>query len=187
MRISINLDNLEDINIPQYCFMWLLYNQYNEDLYTISGISDSQLEDLIDKQYISLNNQLTEKFIKNYISNTLQQAFKPETNVDKFIDQYRAIFPEGSNSSGYSYKGDKQGCIRKMRKFRKMYPQYTDDIILSATREYVTNQFFKGYAYMQTAAYFIEKGGDSNLAGLCENYINKKKVPKNNGFEEDLN
>lgn len=187
MILTIELDNLKDISITEYTFMLLLYNNRREEAYKVSDISDSQINRLIEKEYLTPQLELTRRFSDRYLSGNLKEIAYSEKNIDDFVDKYRSIFPSGNSSSGYPYRGDKQGCIKKMRKFKKSYPKFTDELILSVTRDYVNTHFFKGYSYMQTAAYFIEKDGNSNLAALCEARANmtKKDVSKK-GFEEDL-
>jgi hypothetical protein len=190
--VTIDVNNLKDLNIAQYAYLRLLQDQHESALST-SGISDADLQDLKNKGYLSQHAQITNKFTTTF--NTLTSLFletpKADSQTDNFVETYRGIFPAGNNSSGFPYKGDKQGCTKKMRKFLREYPEYTKDIILKATRDYVTDHFFKGYAYMQTAAYFIEKNGISNLAALCEVVKGKsnttQRASENRGFEEDLN
>ncbi len=187
MILTIELDNLKDISITEYTFMLLLYNNRREEAYRVSDISDSQVKRLIEKEYLTPQVELTRRFSDRYLSGNLKEIAYAEKSIDDFVDKYRSIFPSGNSSSGYPYRGDKQGCIKKMRKFKKSYPKFTDELILSVTRDYVSTHFFKGYSYMQTAAYFIEKDGNSNLAALCEARGNMvKKDGSKKGFEEDL-
>ena len=88
--------------------------------------------------------------------------------TSQWIQSWRDIFPEGVNSGGYRYRGDKAECIRKMIKFVNSN-DYSIEQIFQATRDYVERFSLKGYAYMQLAHYFIEKKGvGSSLNAECE-------------------
>ncbi len=76
--------------------------------------------------------------------------------VGQWIDSWRSIFPEGINSGGYRYRGDKGAVLAKMIKFVNTQ-DYTLEQIFEATRDYVERFSLKGYAYMQLAHYFIDK------------------------------
>ena len=186
-KIVIDLSKLYDLDISQYAYILLLYTN-SENAYRLVGISDDSIAQLVDKKYLDDSHNLTEKSLRLVTNSGVKEIFTPTDTLDEFIEKYRTTFPAGINSSGYPYRGDKQSCIKKMRKFMKLYPKFTEDVILRATKEYVHSQYVKGYQYMQTAAYLIEKDGVSNLAGLCENaLIKQQQPPRSGGFELDLN
>lgn len=88
--------------------------------------------------------------------------------VSQWIQSWREIFPEGVNSGGFRYRGDKAEVIKKMIKFVNTH-NYSLEQIFQATRDYVERFSLKGYAYMQLAHYFIEKRGvGSTLSSECE-------------------
>lgn len=94
-------------------------------------------------------------------------------DIKEWIDSWREIFPEGINTGGFRYRGDKAEVIKKMIKFVNTY-DYSIDQIFQATRDYVERFSLKGYAYMQQAHYFIEKRGvGSTLNAECES-LNEK-------------
>lgn len=187
-ELTIDLDKLEDVNIAQYSYMKMVYYKRGGDVYKTSGIREEDIQDLIVKEYIDQSLNITSKYINTFENKDLKEQFNPGKDLETFVEKYRSIFPTGSNAAGYPYKGDKQGCIKKMRSFKRKHPEYTEDLIIRVTKEYVNSQFFKGYTYMQTAAYLIEKDGSSNLAGLCEAALNMTRRPniRNSSFEEDL-
>lgn len=88
------------------------------------------------------------------------------TAVLDWIDSYRELFPKGKTPDGYPYKGDKEGCIRKMKAFMKKYP-YSKEEILEATVGFIEAKRKKNFEFMTLAHYFIEKEGVSLLAALC--------------------
>ena len=97
---------------------------------------------------------------------------KPIENINNIVQSYRDLFPKGSNNNGYPYKGDRQGCVKKMKKFIKNNPEYSLDIILKATKKYINEARKDNYNYMQLAHYFIEKNGVSGLGAFCEQIVN---------------
>ncbi len=104
--------------------------------------------------------------------------------IKEWSDSWREIFPEGVNSGGFRYRGDKAEVIKKMIKFVNTQ-DYTIEQIFQATRDYVERFSLKGYAYMQQAHYFIDKRGvGSTLSAECEGLAeksNKKEEGKSYG------
>ena len=86
----------------------------------------------------------------------------------KWINEWFDLFPKGVKSCGYYVRSDLNGCKKRMKKFISTHPEYNEDIIMKATRNYVTRCEYIGFQYMKLAPYFIEKDGLSTLAGECE-------------------
>jgi len=93
------------------------------------------------------------------------------TNTSDWIDEWRKLFPPGSNVDGFRYRGDKQGCLRKMNKFLKIHRAVSIEQIHEATKRYIERYKQKNYAYMKQAHYFIDKDGVSTLASEIESLI----------------
>ena len=103
---------------------------------------------------------------------------KPIPDVELWIDDWRKIFPEGTNTGGYRYRGNKLEVLKKMLKFVATY-EYSKEEIFEATRRYVERFAVRGYTYMQQAHYFIEKkDAGSNLASECETLREKPNEEK---------
>ena len=93
--------------------------------------------------------------------------------VTQWIESWREIFPEGVNTAGFRYRGDKAEVTQKMIKFVNTQ-DYTLEQIFKATRDYVERFSLRGYAYMQQAHYFIQKRGvGSTLSAECEGLAEK--------------
>lgn len=58
----------------------------------------------------------------------------PISDFPEFIKEYRELFPRGIRSGGYLLKGSASGCAKKMRKFIYEHPEYSKEIILTATK-----------------------------------------------------
>lgn len=137
------------------------------------------------QRYIELLTQLeSEGFIK-IIDDDLNYELRPKmyelfktasADISSWIEEWRKLFPRGSNRIGYRYRGDKQGCIKKMNKFVKNNPSIKRAEIFAATKKYIKTFESKGsFEYMKLANYFIEKDGNSTLLseieGLSEDMI----------------
>lgn len=92
---------------------------------------------------------------------------KEVDSVADWIPDWRALFPMGVKTGGYSVRGTRSGCIKKMRKFFRNNPEVTKEQVFEATRKYVSDKQMVNFAYMKIADYFIEKDG----ASLLEEYV----------------
>ena len=92
-------------------------------------------------------------------------------DLPAFIEAYRNLFPKTVRSGGYLVKGSKSGCVRKMRKFIETHPEYTREMILTATQNYILRKQRENWQYMSLSHNFIEKDGTSQLEAECENLI----------------
>lgn len=98
---------------------------------------------------------------------TLNQVI--DEDLEDFVEQYRRLFPPNIKTSGYPVRGDKKGCQKKMKMFLKNYPEYNQEHVLKATRNYINEMKYKGYQCMMLAHNFIKKDDVSMLASFCEN------------------
>lgn len=97
-----------------------------------------------------------------------KKKIKKKNDVHTWFTLWREIFPAGSNTSGYRYRGNNLEGLKKMTKFVDTY-DFTKEEIFQATKNYVDKFALKGYMYMQQAHYFIEKkDSGSTLASECE-------------------
>lgn len=100
-----------------------------------------------------------------------------KSEVESWFNEWREIFPEGSNSAGYRYRGNRLEGLKKMIKFVDSY-DFTKEEIFEATRQYVQRFAIRGYNYMQQAHYFIEKkDSGSTLASECEGLKEQSDKP----------
>lgn len=104
---------------------------------------------------------------------------KHKNDVHTWFDLWREIFPTGSNTSGYRYRGNRLEGLKKMTKFVESY-DFTKEEIFQATKNYVDKFAIRGYAYMQQAHYFIDKkDSGSSLAAECEGLREQGVEPVN--------
>lgn len=149
------------------------------------------LKQLENRGYIVRENEeviFTEKALnelKTVSTNSVKTVTKTES-VEDWIDEFRNLFPKGIVSGGYLVKGDRRACILKMEKFLKLYPNYTKETILQATRNYIERKEREGFKYMQLAHYFILKDKTSTLAGECEAIVDNSSDLDENPFERTM-
>lgn len=83
---------------------------------------------------------------------------QPELDrVESLAIKLMEIFPKGKKDGTSQYfKGNKKDVSLKLKKFLKIYGNYTDEQILTAAHKYVST--FNGqYQYMRVLKYFIMK------------------------------
>lgn len=60
-----------------------------------------------------------------------------------------------------------------MKKFCKKYPDFTKEIVLKATSDYIDYYRMRNWGYVSLAHYMIDKNGISILASQCEMILDK--------------
>lgn len=171
------------ITVSQYALLYLLSTQ-TED-YTLEYINNcgkfkmEELKDLVSKGYLLPfdENKTTFKDIK--VSEKFKSNLKNTISIEELSKKYVELFPKGIKSGGYYVKTSYKSCTRKLKKFLEDYPEFTPDIILKATENYVADMAERNYDKMRLAPYFIEKDGISGLWTYCDRLVNS------NDYEEE--
>lgn len=101
-----------------------------------------------------------------------------------WFDDWYEMWPRKIKSGGYLIRSDKNSCATKMVKFRKANPQFTPDIILEATTNYVNTFKRRDWAFIQKADYFINKDNSSTLYSYCDEVIDNMCRPVTLAEEE---
>jgi len=110
--------------------------------------------------------QKAEDLFKNLIK--VKKRLVTEKEIANWVDEWRNIFPVGSNDVGYRYRGNNLECLTKMITFVRSH-DYTKEEIFKATDNYVKKFALKNYKYMMQAHYFIHKKDvGSTLSSECE-------------------
>lgn len=153
-----------DISFPDFCMLTAIV----EDI-LISEISEIDKEDyteylhlLEEKLYIKLGEKIELR------QKTILLFDLSNNKVEDWIEEWREIFPEGSNENGFRYRGDKGECLSKMKRFVKVHKNITKEEIFNATKLYVSKFSQQGFKFMSQAHYFIHKQGSGSL---LEQYI----------------
>lgn len=89
-------------------------------------------------------------------------------DLEGFCAKYRLLWPSGIKSGNLYVRSGISTIMGKMRLFRKKFPHYTEEIILTATQRYIDECRRENYQYMKTAEYFIFKNDGSTLETYCE-------------------
>ena len=111
--------------------------------------------DIIDGRY--LVTQRWNDVVENIILDS-DKYKQPIDRLDQLVTQLQKIFPEGKKEGTSQYwRGNKREISLRLKKFFKLYDNtYTDEQILTATKNYVEG--FNGrYNYMRVLKYFIWK------------------------------
>lgn len=156
---------------------FLLWNLNNHGDTTVANMAN--VDFLIKKEFVSSDLKITdrgEKFVKRTFFDIEKRPVIPPgaAAIKELAEKYRELFPKKDNfgkplkSGGYPVRGNLNNIIRKMRMFKQEHPQYSDELILSATKKYVEDKKRENYAYMKIADYLILKDRNSVLASLCD-------------------
>jgi hypothetical protein len=176
MEIKENWINHLNLKINEIFIIDCIYYNKNK-LLNLALKLDSYVRDsldvLLNKKIILKTEhfyEVSEIYVKTmYEAPVIKEKEKtPTINIKELNDKYRELFPKGINNNGFPYKGDKQGCLKKLKKFTSTYPEYTESIILQSTERYINEKRKENFSYMKLAHYFIEKNGVSDLASFCE-------------------
>lgn len=165
-----------NLSIEQFCICYLIFEKnftlVTQYLEKFGSFKKSDLDYLLESEYITTLNgsyDLDKLNVSPKFLDILKDS-KEVTN-DDWIDEWYDIFPKGIKSGNYAVRTDKPSCSKKLNKFMLLYPKFTKEIVLQATKNYVNEFGMKGYNYMKLAPYFIEKDGTSTLWGYCNSII----------------
>lgn len=190
LRELNNLLVKNSLSIQSFYVCWFIYNKDLNLFYEYRKAIKEQLtkefiDNLIERGYVTISEEgkylysnlsVTKKFLGDFGS-----VLGPSSNTDKveeWFGEWYDIFPRGIKSGGYPVKGDRKGCIRKLKQFQKEYPEFSKETILEATKLYVEESRKNGFKFMQLAHYFVFKNRNSSLAGYCELVEDKKNLPE---------
>jgi hypothetical protein len=195
MELNVDIEKLinKRMGIGEYLLYWLIYNGESQLFYGYYNLDNpwGSISDLFQYGYVEVidnnkpngfsNLRVTNKFIEEYIQDDIK---KVKNNVSEWIDEWYDLFPKGIKVFGYLVRSDKNGCLRKMKDFIKLNPQFSKEIILKATKNFIDYCKLNNYSSIQMAHYFISKDKISNLAGYCEAV--KDKLDSGKITKEDL-
>tara|TARA_R110000868_G_scaffold79778_4_gene226862 strand:+ start:3719 stop:4357 length:639 start_codon:yes stop_codon:yes gene_type:complete len=111
-----------------------------------------------------------ERFFKESTSAPSNESILPKYKI-LWIEDWYDLFPKGIKSGGYYVRTSIKDCDKKMFKFLIDNSEFTKDIILEATKNYIEDMKSKNYSMMKLAPNFIYKDGISMLSGACEAYV----------------
>ncbi len=155
MNLELGVLIKHGLTPDEYVYLYKMYSKDSTHVYV--RIST---DDLIKREWLLEDLTLSPKSCSLF-----------SDDVSTWIEEWREVFPNIKASHG-NVRGDRQGCLKKMKAFCKKYPEYTKDIIFKGTQNYIIAKKKDGYQYMKLAHYFIDKDGISDLASYCEQVDN---------------
>ena len=159
MKITIDEDVCKKYGMTMSELLMILLVKLGVNILELGEqMADVQMivpHDIIDGKYLVTQrwNDVVESIILD--SDKYKQ---PIDRLDQLVIQLQKIFPEGKKEGTSQYwRGNKREISLRLKKFFKLYDNtYTDDQILTATKNYVEG--FNGrYNYMRVLKYFIWK------------------------------
>ena len=173
MELFINVTKIKELELDpnEYCFLAYVYKKLPFEF----EVSESFLDHLENKKFIKNSAEgivLREKGLTLFKENTSPGL------VNDWIEDWRNLWPSGVKAGSRLVKGDKNGCLTKMKTFVKRNPEYTKEQIIEATRLYLFERKLANWFMITSADYFIEKNGVSMLAAELENLEGKESQLK---------
>ena len=170
--IGVNVKLMSDYGLtPNEVFYLKMLSKGSKSMFG-NMVNIDYLKDI---ETIDSNGDITEKgrtFVREIFFDVNKLIIpKSKEEIVEIATKFRDLFPKGVKTNNHPVRGNLTNIIRKMRKFKSDFPQYTDEIILAATKQYVTGKAKEGYGFMKVAEYVIYKDGDSMLASLCDAMI----------------
>ena len=192
--MELDLKTLEEHQLSPDEFVFLFLLVYPQAQFPTFGVIDyTKLErkGMIkigpdDTYYVR---QLAIDIVKvpTVISDFEEPVAKPSPVISKEVDKvpewiadWRSLFPMGVKTGGYSVRGTRGGCTKKMKKFMRNNPDVTKEQVFAATKQYIADKQAVHFQYMKLADYFIEKEG----ASLLEEYVETIKQGKTHKQEQ---
>lgn len=155
---------------------------------TREGLAQSYIDEFkpfivdLEADFIYLEEQnLLRKIGGKYLitdSGLLKLTNKPDNREVILAEEMMDIFPKGKKAGNWYWRGTKSSVAEKLRKLLKKHPQYTNDEIIKATKNYVESFYGKDiHMAMSVLIYFIEKDGRSILIEYLES-LHTEEVDK---------
>ena len=146
-----------------------------------TGVDIPKLFDNLEKREVLVKDMfngyyVTQRWddVSSNILLTSEKTMPKDDVLTPLAEKLMEIFPPGKKPGTNNYwKGNKREIILKLKKFCKLYGQYTEDEIIAATQAYV-DYHRNDTSIMRTLKYFILKqdivqGEVSDLATWLEN------------------
>jgi hypothetical protein len=183
-HLKILTDN--QISFRQYLLLIYLNNQIEESVlnnyYKIDPIKKTEIDFLLDNDLI-INLEIDDNDNKGYLLSKLKITDngiilinENQSDFNDFVNEWYNLWPTGIKSGGYYIKTSKLACSKNLKKFFKEHPEYTQEIVLKATKKYLEDMERQSYKYIKLAPYFIYKDSISTLESCCMNYNNIDEV-----------
>lgn len=184
MTIPINLKKVQKLNcsLNVYIFIYLLAHKKLDVYHKYFKTDLDFLDELEDFGVIKL--KIRGRFEYAIDGDNIKRANSLlELGDVTWIDEWLDLWPSGVKSMGYYVKGSSAACLDKMNKFVEQ-TEYDKEVIINATKRYITEMKHKGWKGMQLSHYFIEKNKASTLEAYCHDYIKDGKESVSNSTDD---
>lgn len=165
MIVNVDLEKLQKLNLSPNEYVYLILKK--------------------NKTYIDIRNPVIEKKLKDrgFISENGEIYIDEDTNND-WINDWLSLWPKGVlKATRYPVAGNEKEVKKRMSKFILEYPEYTPDIIMSATKKYLEERSKENWKYTHKNIKFIkDRETGSELARWCENLNHVENLEDNNTF-----
>lgn len=148
-QLSLLMNRIKNLEETLYSLESLDYIRITDDIY------NDDLTANIDCFFVK------EKGISLFLSDSI--------NFKDLAEKIRNLFPAGIKTGGYYVRGSVSSIEAKLKKFNKKFPQYSEEDIINATKNYIDRKRKENWNMIKTAENFIFKDEVSILAAECEN------------------
>jgi len=178
------------IDLEQYMLCMGLYTKSDDNMMRYYGtygpLSRVKIEILIERKLVRSVSTSSLSYSNLRLNEELFLKLLGIETINSWIKEWFELWPQGVKSGGYYIRTDEKGCHVKLTRFTKKYPKYTKEIILEATRRYLSQRSLESYEYTKLAPNFIDQHGVSILAGECENVLNNIETQRPRIVQGDL-
>ncbi len=182
MKIEIDSEEIISLGLTpcQYFYAKLIYDKNVSVFETFLEIEGEEkikedLYKLYQKGYIE--QEIEEPYMMDFNRSIVIGLFGENNrivvrdNFDAFFKEWYKLFPDKIMVAGMPCRSGRGDCEKKMKKFLKAHTDYSFDLIMQATFNYLTDRKNNGWSFLKRANYFIYKDNDSVLEGMCEGLL----------------
>lgn len=175
------------ISLEQFLLMYCISNdmfvELKDYLESVRHFEMKEMEDLLKKGLLISESKNPDVILVSDIKVNKNKFPFYTPDIDSWIGVWFDLFPKGIKTGGYLVRTDIRSCKKKMQQFMKDNPEFTSDIIIAATKNYIENMREHNFSHVKLAPYFISKDGMSTLHGYCDAVLNgTTETDKNDPF-----
>lgn len=171
MELLCNIELIKKHELTPTFYVFLLYLYLEEEFPW--KVTDQHLKTLEDSGWIKLTPE--GPILRGKFSTTFNR-YLASYGVESWIEEWRDLWPKGVKTMGRLVRGDKQGCLQKMKSFLKNHTGHSKEDIFNATKIYIFDRYRDNYKAMACADYFISKDNVSILAAYLEDLEDRKDI-----------
>jgi hypothetical protein len=189
MEINTNTLVRHDLRPDEYVYLYCIQHPPKNMVRIVVSLKDLEKRGWIDFHKHTELPILSDKAKALLSGNSPQyiQKIKAECkDVPNWIELYRGLFPVKNNAKRM-LRGSRISCVNRMKAFIEEHSRakqvITKDLIMDATKIYLSREARNNYMYTKSADYFVYKGNKHD--SLLLTYISS--ILENNVKVEDIN